>query len=165
MPTINFHEKAGKALEILSKGAFLTTAADGQTNTMTIAWGSIGFMWNKPVFTVLVRPSRHTFQLIERSAEFTVSIPLGDMQQALTLCGTKSGRDMDKIAAAGLTLSPGKEVATPVIGGCGLYYECKVLYKQTMTPVELAPETNKQCYANGDYHTFYFGEIVAAYTD
>jgi len=162
---VAYNQYAEKAIEVLSKGAFLTTAVDGQINTMTIAWGSIGFIWAKPVFMVMVRPSRHTYQLIEKSGEFTVSIPLKDMQQALALCGTKSGRDMDKLAAAGLTTLPGQKIATPVIEGCGLHYECKIVYKQAMTSENLDTEINSKKYGTGDYHTLYFGEIVASYIE
>lgn len=165
MREVPYTEYATKAIEILSKGAFLTTAHGGKTNTMTIAWGNIGFMWGKPVFTVMVRPSRYTYQLIEQSGEFTVSIPLQDMQQALALCGTKSGRDLDKIAAAGLTLLPGQKVATPVIAGCGLHYECKIVYKHPLDPAALDPAYKAKCYASGDFHTLYFGEIVACYRE
>lgn len=163
---IPYNYQADKAIETLSKAAFLTTAADGCVNTMTIGWGSIGFAWRRPVFTVMVRHSRHTYQLIEKSGEFTVSIPVGkDMQQALTLCGTKSGRDMDKIKAAGLTLKPGQKISTPVIAGAGMTYECKVIYKQSMTAENLDSNVQKQVYADNDYHTIYFGEIVASYIE
>ena len=163
---IPYNYQADKAIETLSKGAFLTTAAEGKVNSMTIGWGSIGFSWRKPVFTELVRHSRYTYQLIEKSGEFTVTIPVGkDLQQALTLCGTKSGRDIDKIKAAGLTLKPGQEISTPAIAGGGMTYECKVLYKQSMSAENLDDTVQKQCYGDNDYHTIYFGEIVASYIE
>lgn len=154
-----------KALAGLPKGAFLTTAADGKVNTMTISWGSIGTVWQKPCFMVMVRPSRYTFELIEKSTEFTVSIPADEMKKALGLCGTKSGRDMDKISAAGLTLLPGKAVSVPVIKECGLHFECRIVYKQTMEPALLNEHNDKTWYADGDYHTLYYGEIVAVYEE
>ncbi|MEN6411457.1 MAG: flavin reductase family protein [Veillonellales bacterium] len=160
---ISYNEYAAKVIDQLPKGAFLTTIGDGKVNTMTIGWGSIGFLWRKPVFTVMVRHSRYTYQLIEKSNEFTVSIPLKDMKAALSLCGSKSGRDMDKLAAAGLTTKPGQKLLTPVIADCGLTYECKIIYKQTMSRDNLDDEIQQQCYNDGDYHTLYFGEIVASY--
>jgi len=163
---VDFSAYAGKAIDIIGKGAFLTTAHGGKVNTMTIGWGSIGVIWSKPIFTVLVRPSRFTYGLIEKSSEFTVSIPLAkDMKEALALCGTKSGRDIDKIAAANLTLWPGQKVAVPVIAGAGLYYECQIVYKQAMLPSALDSGYQARCYAAGDYHTMYFGEIVACYME
>jgi flavin reductase (DIM6/NTAB) family NADH-FMN oxidoreductase RutF len=164
MQAVNFQDQADAALAALSRGAFLTTAHDGRHNVMTIGWGSIGFMWGKPVFTVLVRPSRFSYQLLDASGEFTVSIPQGDMQPALDHCGAKSGRDGDKFAAAGLSSLAAQQVAAPLIAGCRWYYECKVLYKQAMLPAALAAGMAGKWYPNGDYHTMYFGEIVAAHT-
>ncbi|MBP2651783.1 MAG: flavin reductase domain protein FMN-binding protein [Firmicutes bacterium] len=162
---VSYNEYAVKAMEQLAKGAFLTTAHDGKKNTMTIGWGTLGFSWGKPVFMIMVRQSRFSYQLIENSNEFTVSIPFKDMKQALALCGSKSGRNLDKFKAAGLTANPGKKIATPVIADCGLHYECKVVYKQTMTSAQLAPAHQTAWYADGDYHTLYFGEIQATYID
>lgn len=153
-----------QALKTLAAGAFLTAGTLEKSNTMTIGWGSIGFMWRKPVFTVMVRPSRFTYQFIEQAGEFTVSIPASNMQQAIAICGSISGRDKDKLSVAGLKQQASKMVKTPVIAGCDLYYECKVLYKQAMIPSATPEEITSACYADGDFHVFYFGEIVAAYT-
>lgn len=165
MKEVAYNESADKAIEILSKGAFLTTAHDGKINSMTIAWGSLGFMWGKPVFIAMVRHSRYTYQLIEKSGEFTVSIPYKDMKAALGVCGSKSGRDTDKFAEAGLKTQQAQKLATPVIADCGLTYECKVVYKQAMTADNLDSANQQKWYASGDYHTLYFGEIVASYTN
>ena len=162
---VAFQEYSSTVLETISKGAFLTTNAEGRSNTMTIGWGSIGIMWGLPVFTVLVRKSRYTFELIENSSAFTVSIPLHNMQTELALCGSKSGRDIDKFAAAGLKLQAGQKVAVPVIGGCGLHYECEILYKSAMDPAFLVPAIQEKSYKDGDFHTFYHGKIVACYLD
>lgn len=165
MKEITFSEQANKALSVLKEGAFLTAGDREKCNVMTIAWGSIGFMWGKPVFTVMVRPSRFTYQFMEKGGEFTVSLPLSGMREALGVCGSKSGRDIDKVQAAGLALQAAKKVATPVVAGCGLYYECKVVYKYAMEPQQLNQDLRGQCYKDGDYHVVYAGEIVAAYTD
>lgn len=159
------YEYAAQALDTVSKGAFLTVAYGGRTNTMTIGWGSIGPIWSKPIFTVLVRKSRFTHELIEQSGEFTVSCPLDDRSRALELCGTRSGRDLDKFEAAGLSPQAGRTVATPVIAGRGLHYECKIVYRQDMLPGALDQAYHDRFYADGDYHTLYYGEIVAAYLD
>ncbi len=162
---IRYNEYANEITEVLSKGAFLTTEWDGKVNTMTIAWGSIGFIWRKPVFMAMVRPSRFTYEAMEKSGQFTVSIPFKDMGTALGICGSKSGRDIDKLVEANLTTNPGKKISTPVIANCGLHYECKVVYKQVMTPELLDKELQDQSYATGDYHTMYFGEILTTYVD
>lgn len=162
---VAYNQYANQLTEILSKGAFLTTMVDGSINTMTIAWGSIGFMWGKPVFMAMVRPSRFTYECIEKSNEFTVSIPFKDMSKALGICGSKSGRNTDKLAEANLSTVAGKKISTPVIADCGLHYECKVVYKQKMIPEQLTADLQEKWYANDDYHTLYFAEILATYID
>jgi flavin reductase (DIM6/NTAB) family NADH-FMN oxidoreductase RutF len=162
---VQYQEYAPQALETISKGAFLTAAVGDKSNTMTIGWGAIGSIWALPVFTVLVRESRYTYQFIDNSDAFTVSIPWHDMQTALAICGTKSGRDIDKIAAAGLQLSPGKKFKVPVIAGCGLHYECEIIYKSAMDPNRLVDPLKQQFYKTDDYHTVYYGKIVACYLD
>ena len=87
---VNYADYAQQAIEILSKGAFLNTTDGTTDNTMTIAWGSIGFIWGKPIFMVMVRPSRYSFNNIESQEDFTVSIPLTDMSNALKICGSCS---------------------------------------------------------------------------
>ena len=164
---MKFTQNLEMAMECLhKKGAFLTTKVGDETNTMTISWGSIGFIWGKPMFTALVRKSRHTHELIEKAGEFTVSLPLDDnMKSALAICGSKSGRDMDKIKECNLELEEGKIISTPVIKGCGVHYECKVVYKQDMVPNLLDEGIDNGMYGSKDYHTVYYGEIVNYYED
>lgn len=143
------------------QGAFLTVKHGEKVNTMTISWGNIGFEWNRPIFTVLVRKSRFTHELIEKSTEFSVSVPLSNnLKKELVLCGTKSGRDIDKIKESGLTLRTGESIATPSIGGCEMVYECKIVYKQDMDPNLLSEDIKDNSYNDNDFHTIYYGEIV-----
>jgi len=154
-----------EAIKALSQwGAFLTTKVGDVKNTMAIGWGSVGHCWGKPVFTVVVRDSRYTYELMEKAAEFTVSIPLTDqMQEQLDFCGTKSGRDLDKFQQCPLKVVDGKEVDVPIIADCELHYECRILAKLRLEPENLH-ESCDQWYPEKDYHTFYVGEIVACYT-
>lgn len=164
--SINIFTYSEQILTKLSKGIFLTTAADGRQNTMTIGWGSLGFMWGKPVFTVMVRQSRYTKQLIDSNAEFTVSIPMNDsFAAALALCGTKSGRNIDKFAAANLVPVPGKTVSVPTIKGCGLHLECKILDTETMQEANFNKDLATRWYQDKNWHTYYTGIITAAYTE
>ena len=165
MKEVAFEQYAPQVIQTLPKGAFLTVSHAGRDNVMTIGWGTVGVIWGQPIFSVLVRPSRFTFDLLEASGEFTVSIPLTDMSKALGICGSKSGRDLDKFAAAGLQKLPGLKIATPVIGGAGLHYECKVVFKQPMNPQLLEKNLDATCYGSGDYHTIYFGQIQAAWLE
>jgi flavin reductase (DIM6/NTAB) family NADH-FMN oxidoreductase RutF len=162
---VNFTEHLERGMEFLhTQGAFLTVKSGDKVNTMTISWGNVGYEWNMPIFTVLVRKSRYTYDLIENSDNFTVSIPLsGDLKSSLAVCGSKSGRDIDKFKECNLTLEKSKNVGTPIISECELHYECKIVYKQEMNPELLSKEIVDSSYKTGDYHTIYYGEIVATY--
>lgn len=161
---IKFNEYSQEALEQLRKGAFLTVKDENEVNTMTIGWGSISVVWNKPIFMVAVRYSRHTYNLIENAKEFTVSIPLdNDLRKELAYCGSKSGRDVNKFEECDLTLIEGQKLSTPIIGECELHYECKVVYQQAMEPATLDDTIKQRCYKDNDYHVLYFGEILDSY--
>lgn len=152
--------------EILSKriqkGAFLTVKAGESVNTMTIGWGLIGFIWQRPVFMVAVRDSRHTFSLMEKAEDFTVTVPTGNMKDALMFCGSKSGRDLDKFKACNLSIAAAQQAISPVIQAVGIHLECRIRFKAPMDPAYLDPAL-EELYPAKDYHTLYFGEIIACY--
>lgn len=142
----------------------LLTAGDFQTrefNAMTVAWGSFGTMWNKAFAQVVVRPTRHTYGFIEQFETFTLCAFPAQYRNALTLLGTKSGRDSDKIAEAGLTPVAASVVAAPGFEEAELLIECRKMYWDDLNPEHfLAAEIDKN-YPQKDYHRIYFGEIVA----
>lgn len=161
---VGFEEYAPQLLKQLKQGVFLAVRDGDGANIMTIGWGSIGFVWGRPVFTVLVRYSRYTYELIEKAGEFTVSVPLkNNLKKELAYCGSKSGRDVDKFAECGLTPEPGKIVSTPVVKECSLFYECKVVCKQAMQPAFVEEDIVGKFYQDSNYHVVYHGEIVASY--
>ena len=166
---IKVWDYAGRINEETGKGVLLTTKSGDKVNSMTIGWGFLGIQWGKPIFVVLVRESRYTKKLLDENPEFTVNVPLGEIDRnILGICGTKSGRDMDKIQALNLTLEAGKTVSVPAIKELPLTLECKVIYKQDQDPAAISPEDDEKFYAKGtknegDYHTAYYGQITAAY--
>ena len=92
------------AFDLISKQWMLVTAGNGEKfNTMTASWGGLGFLWNKPVAFVFIRPERYTHEFVEANERLTLSFYTEEWRKALQLCGTKSGRDTNKIAATGLT--------------------------------------------------------------
>lgn len=165
MEKVDFIKDMEKGMEYLhTQGAFLTVKSGDVVNTMTISWGNIGYEWKRPIFTVLVRKSRYTHELIESSDNFTVSIPLStEMKNALSICGTKSGRDINKYEECNLTLEKSQKVETPIIGECELHYECKIVYKHEMNVDGLSKEIRDSVYSDDDMHTLYYGEIVDCY--
>lgn len=160
---VNYNEDSKVGLDILSKGILLTTKVSDEVNSMTVSWGNIGRMWNRPVFMVMVRKERHTYNLIEKSGEFTVSIPYEDMKEAVAFLGSKSGRDMNKLEALNIGTVKGEVINTPVLDIKGLHYECKVVYKTEMTDKDLDVNIEERWYSKESHHTLYFGEIVASY--
>lgn len=141
----------------IDKGWMLVTAGDQSGfNTMTASWGGVGILWNRPVAFVFIRPQRYTKEYVDRSDKFSLSFFDG-YREALTLCGTKSGRDLDKVKAAGLT---------PVFDEGTVYFEqsskvlvCKKLYRQPLEEKSfIQPDFAKQYY-NGDLHDMYIAEI------
>jgi len=166
MKNINYLSIAEEVMQqIKSNGAFLVAKSkeDENINVMTIGWAAVGHMWGKPIMTVMVRKSRFTHCIIEKASSFTVSIPTDDLNEALIFCGTKSGRDFDKFKECNLTIVSAQKVDTPIINISGFHYECKIVYKSKMNPDFLCKEYKEDVYADNDYHTFYFGEIVACY--
>ena len=167
---INLWEYAGEILEQVSTAALVTAKADGEVNSMTIGWGTLGTEWAKPIFTVFVRQSRHTKVLLDKNGEFTINVPRrgADVKEIMRICGTKSGRDMNKIQELGLTLEEPDVISVPGIKELPITLECRVVYKQDQNLSFLDEDKCLRYYApgtanDGDYHTAYYGEVLAAY--
>jgi len=154
-----------EANRLLKGGGILlvTQGKKGKPNAMTIGWGFLGTMWRRPVFIVAVRLSRHTLRLMEDSDSFTVCLPGKGMEKALEVCGTKSGRDMDKFKELGLTASKSTQVKAPHIEECPVHFECEIVYKDQMEPGELKKAVEDEVYTSKDLHTIYYGEIKGVY--
>ena len=166
---IELREYAGEMIQALNAGALLTVKSGDKVNTMTIGWATLGREWGKPICTVYVRESRYTKQLLDENPEFVVSFPYGNYDKnILKVCGTVSGRDVDKIAQLGLTTCEPEAVSVPGIQQLHLTLECKVIYKQEQDIAALDQESlsyypKTEQFPKGDIHTTYYGEIVAAY--
>jgi flavin reductase (DIM6/NTAB) family NADH-FMN oxidoreductase RutF len=154
-----------ETLEVMHKTGLLLVSVDaaGKPNTMAIGWGTIGMIWGKPMFIVLVRPSRYTHGLVEQADDFTVNVPPPELSDVVAFCGKVSGRDHDKFKEKGLIAVPGKKVKSPIIEQCVIHYECRVVHKNNVQKDKLASSIISSYYPKGDFHTVYFGEIVAVY--
>jgi flavin reductase (DIM6/NTAB) family NADH-FMN oxidoreductase RutF len=151
----------GLAKARLQDCGLLLTSVDlnGKSNVMTIGWGLMGRLWGQMVFMVAVRPSRHTFGLIEETGEFTVNVPpKGDLDGEVAYCGKFSGRDHDKFKESGLEVEKGITVKSPMVSRCVAHFECKVLGKARLVPELLGEDVRKGSYASGNFHTLYFGK-------
>ena len=153
--------------KLMRKDGILLVAEgkDKKPNTMTIGWGFLGTMWAKPVFVVAVRHSRHTFKLLEESDSFTVCLPARGMAEALEFCGTKSGRDVNKLKQCNWTAVSGKKVDAPYIKECPVHFECKIIYKDDLKSGALPNALEDAVYKTKDMHMLYYGEVMGVYVE
>jgi len=139
--------------------ALVTVGVPDDLNTMTISWGSLGELWNKPVVTVYVSSSRHTHAFMEKNDHFTLSFFPPEQREALQYLGTHSGRDGDKIQESGLTLEF-LESGLPTFKEADMVIEARKLYGAPFDREALAEEA-AAFYAPGQMgiQTVYIGEI------
>ena len=171
---IDVTDYANVITKALPKGILLTTKVNDLVNSMIIGWGTLGTNWGVPVFAAYVREGRYSREILDENPEFTVSIPLGEMDEKIfRVCSSMSGRDTDKIREAGLTLVDAEVISVPAVKEVPLTLECKVLYEQKQDLSELSEDIIRDFYppnvssrttgANHDAHITFFGQIVAAY--
>lgn len=132
-------------------------------NMMTASWGSMGYLWNKPVVMVFVRPQRYTFEFTEKQDGFTLSFFDEKYRKALNVCGTVSGRDIDKVKESGLTPCF-TEAGNPAFEEAVLVLECRKLYGDFLNEEAFSDRkiVDSQ-YGQKDYHKMYVAEIVNAW--
>jgi len=162
---VPYDHQLSKTLSTLADMGLLLSARDGsgRSNAMTIGWGTVGIIWGRPVFVVLVRPSRFTYSLIESSHEFIVNVPTAEMRRWVAFCGSHSGRDHDKFSEFGMTVTPGQHVHAVTIDACPMVYECRSIHYNDVIPNHLDSDIEKRSYGGSDYHRVYYGQILGTY--
>lgn len=138
----------------------VTAEKDGVCNTMTASWGGAGVMWNRPSAFVFIRPQRYTFEFVEESDSLTLSFLGEEHRDALKLCGSVSGRDHDKIADAGLTLT--HRNGMPCFEEAELTLFCRKKYADFLKKDAFVDTSLFSNYAAGDFHKMYICEIIDA---
>ena len=141
---------------LLSSGNLQT----GDFNMMTIGWGAFGTMWNKPLAMVVVRPTRYTIEFMEKYPDFTITAFPNEYRKALSILGTKSGRDTNKLALSGLSPIAAKMVSSPSYAESELSIECRKIYFDDLQPEHFLDKSIMNNYPDRDFHRIYFGEIV-----
>lgn len=150
----------GNPFSLIGKEKLLLSAGTKENwNTMTASWGTMGVLWNKNVVSVVIRPQRYTYEFFEREDYFTVSVLEAGREDAYRICGTKSGRDCNKISLAGLTPVVHEEALT--FAEARLVLVCKKIYVQDLDPNGFLDPQIDQNYPLKDYHRLYCGEIVS----
>jgi len=160
---IDPREMDGNVFQRIGDQWMLVTAGDRNScNTMTASWGGLGVLWNLPVATAYVRPQRYTKEFMDRDKYFSLSFYGEEYRKALALCGTKSGRDIDKVKECGFTVEYGVG-DTPYFAEAELVLICEKLYADELKPEQFIDHAvNEKCYPEKDWHTFYIGKIVEA---
>jgi flavin reductase (DIM6/NTAB) family NADH-FMN oxidoreductase RutF len=136
----------------------ITAGEPGAFNTMTASWGGLGVLWERKVAFCFIRPTRYTYEFVERSGNFTLSFFEERYRKALSFCGSRSGRDADKVKGAGLT--PVHEAGFVYFSEARLVLACRKLSFQDVGPDRFLDPTIGDLYPQKDYHRMYVGEII-----
>ena len=161
---INPEDFVSSSTGLWSKQWLLLTSGDYKSkdyNTMTVGWGSIGTMWNKPFIQVVVRPTRFTYEFMEKYDTFTLTAFPEKYKDQLKYLGTVSGRTEDKILKSGFTIIPSEKTDAPGFKEAELIIECKKIYWADMRPENFIDGKIEASYPEKDYHRIYFGETLA----
>lgn len=146
------------ALKLIGKDWMLITVQDGEgANAMTASWGCMGVLWNKPVAVCFIRPQRYTYGLAENEDRMSLAFFGEGYRDALSLCGSKSGRDCDKLSLAGLTVSD--VYGVPVIDQASTVIIGKKLYADDLKEDNFIEKAMLDNYKNKDFHRIYVLEI------
>lgn len=157
---ISVSEINNNMFDLIGKDWGLVTAKNGDgCNMMTVSWGGAGIMWNKPVAFTFIRPQRFTYGLIEENEYFTLSFYKEDYRKVLSFCGSKSGREVDKVKECNLT--PVYDEKAPYFEEAELVLVCRKLYAQNLNEDSIISEKDVAPSYNGDdFHKMYISEIV-----
>ncbi|MHA2247662.1 MAG: flavin reductase family protein [Candidatus Hodarchaeales archaeon] len=135
-PTLNFFPAP---VVLLSCGTL------ENANIITLAWS--GVMCSKPpIISASIRPQRYSYHLVVELQEFVINIPTADQLEAANICGTKSGKDIDKWKECSFTPVKAEKVSVPLILECLINIECKVI-----RTIDIGT------------HTIFFGEVLCVH--
>lgn len=161
-------ELTDNIIKLISQDWMLISAGDNQKfNTMTASWGGVGYLWNKPVVYVFVRPERYTYEFIETNNNFSLSFFGKEYKKILSVLGSNSGREIDKMYNSGLT-AYFTELNTPVFKEARITIECRKLYGTMLCEDDF---TDKDSFGkwydqlHGSLHKMYIAEIINIWTE
>lgn len=150
------------AFQMIGKDWMLICPPDktkaGGINPMTASWGGVGILWNKPVCTLYIRPQRYTYNLAEESEYLSVCFPPEADRESMRFCGTRSGRDTDKVSECGFGTAEFDGVR--YIDSSDVVFICKKLYADDLKEESFTDTSPLANYKQKDYHRFYICEIL-----
>lgn len=137
----------------------ITAGTAERCNTMTASWGGLGILWGAPAATCYIRPQRYTREFVDREEYFTLAFFGEEYRGELGLCGSKSGRDTDKVKECGFTVKTAA-CGAPYFEEAQLVLVCRKRFVQDMDPAAIPEDVKEKFYPEEDYHTLYIGEII-----
>jgi flavin reductase (DIM6/NTAB) family NADH-FMN oxidoreductase RutF len=150
----------GNPIHLIGQEWMLITAGTPEhLNTMTASWGGMGELWFKPVCFCFVRPQRYTYEFMEKSDAFTLSFFDDKYKPQLNFCGSRSGRETDKVGECGFTVREANN-GSAFFEEARLVLECRKLYFQDLDPANFLDEAIMKNYPQDDFHRMYIGEIT-----
>lgn len=156
---ISVEELKDNPFTLINKDWMLITAGNREKhNTMTASWGGVGELWGRYVSTIYIRPQHYTLEFVEREDYYSLCFFGPEYRQALNLCGSKSGREVDKDAATGLT--PCFDEAAPYYEQARLVFLCRKLYRQDLEEGCFLDKGLLEKWYDNDLHRMFIGEIV-----
>ena len=148
-----------KPFDLFNKSWALVTAGPiNNHNSMTVSWGELGTLWRKDVATIYIKPCRYTHQFMENNEFFVISFFDEEYRKALSIMGTKSGRDADKDKLSDLT--PISHNETTIYKEAKLTLVCKKIYQHDMVLENIPQEAVETYYKEESPHTMYIGEVI-----
>ena len=155
---VNIKDIEDNLISMVADEWMLVTAGSHDSfNTMTASWGFFGEIWHKECAVTVVRPSRYTYEFLNSNDCFSLSF-MGNNRDVHKICGSKSGRDVDKVTQTGIT---------PVFSDGTVYFEearvvviCRKLYVSDILPEKFCDRECLESYGGDNYHRAYVGEIV-----
>lgn len=166
MKKIDFSHLQKNAAQMIGQQWMLITAGTPDSfNCMTASWGGVGFLWNRPVAFVFVRPNRHTHRLIEEQAGMTLSFMPEAYREDLLFCGRHSGRDVDKMAETKLKPAAAENGGV-FMQDADVVLECRKMFRTTLKQADFLrwQEVSPRFYAEDNpLHDLYICEITATW--
>ena len=161
---IQFDELKLDVFKIWKDSFLLTSGNSSHFNSMTIGWGSLGIMWHVPIVMVGVRPTRYTYEFMEKYDSFTICGFAPEYKTALNIMGSKSGRDIDKVKETGLTPCESSSIETPGFAEASIIIECRKIYSDDLNK-EKCSQLILDFYKDREYHRLYIGQILKVFGD
>lgn len=160
LTSVDPYEISDNVFKMIGSDWMLVTSGTLESfNTMTASWGAFGELWNRKICICFIRPSRYTYKFTEKHDTFTLSFFDESYRHALQLCGTKSGRDVDKVKESGLTpvASPSDSV---FFEEARLVMECRTIYTHDLDRDAFRDPAIEKHYVEQDYHRMYVGQLL-----